>query len=232
MLFRSPQSEPSILVGHIADPKRNAKVLDACAAPGLKATHLAQLVGRRGRVAALDIHEHRIRLINENSKRLSLDNIETYLLDARDACKEIKESFDLVLVDAPCSGTGVLNRRADARWRKKEKEIAALSKLQKEILKSVIPLTRPGGNVVYSTCSLEPEENQEVIDQIIGENRDLEPVPLDKYFSPCEYPVKTGDGVQFLPQNNCTEGFYIAKLVKIKGTQNNRNKNVKAVESK
>ena len=157
-----------MLVSHVLQPAAGKKVLDVCSAPGSKTTHIAQLMEDRGKIVAVDIHEHRLRLVKNNCSRLGIKAVETLVYDAREIGAKTAEKFDFVLVDAPCTGTGVLNRRADARWRKKPEDIASMSHLQKEILESVISLVKPGGRLVYSTCSIEPEENREVIDFILS----------------------------------------------------------------
>ena len=132
------QGESSMLVSHVLEPAPGQKVLDACSAPGSKTTHIAQLMGDEGKITAADVHEHRLNLVKNNCSRLGIGSVETLLCDAREISEKTAEKYDCVLVDAPCSGTGVLNRRADARWRRKPEDISSMS-LQKKFWKESSP---------------------------------------------------------------------------------------------
>jgi 16S rRNA (cytosine967-C5)-methyltransferase len=150
------QDETSMKVAPLLDPKPAERVLDLCAAPGGKTTHLAELMGGKGLVVAVDLPD-RIGLVAESAKRLGLANIDCVAGDG--ATVAFRERFDAILVDAPCSNTGVLSRRPDVRWRLKEKDIAGAVAIQRRLLENAARLLKPGGRLVYSTCSLEPEEN-------------------------------------------------------------------------
>lgn len=160
------QDEAAQLVSMILNPRPSEIVLDACAAPGGKATHIAELMGNNGRVIALEADAERARRICKNSKRLGIDIIETVIGDAMHFSGG---PFDRILVDAPCSGLGVLKRHPDGRWTKKEAAISAHQALQRGILDNCASLLRPGGVIVYSTCTTEPEENEEVIEGFVKE---------------------------------------------------------------
>jgi 16S rRNA (cytosine967-C5)-methyltransferase len=151
------QDETSMKVAPLLDPKPDERVLDLCAAPGGKTTHLGELMGGKGRVVAVDLPD-RIGLVAESAKRLGLENIECVAGDA--ATITFKDRFDAILLDAPCSNTGVLARRPDVRWRLREKDIAGAVALQRRLLENAATLLSLGGRIVYSTCSLEPEENR------------------------------------------------------------------------
>jgi 16S rRNA (cytosine967-C5)-methyltransferase len=151
------QDETSMKVAPFLDPKPHERVLDLCAAPGGKTTHLAELMGGKGRVVAVDLPD-RIGLVAESARRLGLANIDCVAGDG--ATIAFREPFDAILIDAPCSNTGVLARRPDVRWRLKEKDIAGAAGLQRRLLANGARLLKPGGRLVYSTCSLEPEENR------------------------------------------------------------------------
>jgi len=151
------QDETSMKVAPLLDPKPQERVLDLCAAPGGKTTHLAELMGGKGRLVAVDLPD-RIGLVAESSRRLGLANVECVAGDG--ASIAFLEPFDAILVDAPCSNTGVLARRPDVRWRLREKDIAGAAALQRRLLAQAARLLAPGGRIVYSTCSLEPEENR------------------------------------------------------------------------
>lgn len=157
------QDEASMLVGYLAAPQPGWEVADLCSAPGGKATHLAELMGDRGRVWAVDLHSRRLQRVAETAVRLGLRNLFTRCADARRVAEVLPQPLDLVLLDVPCTGTGTLRRRADARWRKQPEQLEELVTLQRELLSAAAELVRPGGVLVYSTCSLEPEENEEQI---------------------------------------------------------------------
>ena len=147
-------------VAPFLDPGEGARVLDYCAAPGGKATHLAQLVGAAGSVTAWDVDPERLEKVRENATRLGLDRLE---------CGEPAGEYDAVLVDAPCSNTGVLVRRPEARWRIKERHLPGLADRQLRILKDAAGWLKAGGRLVYSTCSLEPEENTGVVQRFLDQ---------------------------------------------------------------
>jgi len=151
------QDETSMKVAPMLDPKEGEQVLDLCAAPGGKTTHLAELMGGKGRVVAVDFPD-RIGLVAESATRLGLGNIECVAGDG--ATIAFRQPFDAILIDAPCSNTGVLARRPDVRWRLREQDIAGAAAIQARLLENASRLLKPGGRMVYSTCSLEPEENR------------------------------------------------------------------------
>jgi 16S rRNA (cytosine967-C5)-methyltransferase len=213
------QDESSMLVAHVLKPRPQQTVLDVCAGPGGKTTHLAQLMNNKGKIIACDVHEHRRGLIIENAERLGVKIIKTQLLDATRIAEKLKGQYKLVLVDAPCSGLGVLRRRSDARWRKEEKEIKELAKLQMQILAGVYPLLAPGGRLVYSTCTIEPEENFEVIEKFTVTHPDMVRFDLTPFFPYCPATEEEKEELirgqrQFLPFRDEMEGFFIAGLQK------------------
>ncbi|MCR4441181.1 MAG: 16S rRNA (cytosine(967)-C(5))-methyltransferase RsmB [Peptococcaceae bacterium] len=214
------QDESSMLVSHVLRPQAGQVVLDTCAGPGGKSTHLAQLMKNKGLVVACDVHEHRLRLIEDNAARLGIKIIETRLRDAASAGWEPDEKYDLVLVDAPCSGLGVLRRRPDSRWRKKEEDIKVLADLQAQILDNAVRLVRPGGRIVYSTCTIEPEENAGVVERIKGIHRGIRSVDLNPLlpYRPSDEQEKRDNALgfrQYLPFKDGMEGFFIAGLEKV-----------------
>jgi 16S rRNA (cytosine967-C5)-methyltransferase len=151
------QDETSMKVAPLLDPKPSERVLDLCAAPGGKTTHLAELMGGKGRLVAVDLPD-RIGLVAESATRMKLGNVECVAGDG--ATIAFRKPFDAILVDAPCSNTGVLARRPDVRWRLREKDIVGAVTIQRRLLENAAHLLAPGGRIVYSTCSLEPEENR------------------------------------------------------------------------
>ena len=153
----SVQDATAMKVAPLLAPKPGERVLDLCASPGGKTTHLAELMEGKGQVVAVDLPE-RCGLIRAAVARLGLPNVE--VVEADGAAVSFPDPFDAVLLDAPCSNTGVLARRPDARWRIKEADVAACAAIQRRLQENAARLLKPGGRLVYSTCSLEPEENR------------------------------------------------------------------------
>jgi len=210
------QDEASMLVASLLNPKPNSKILDTCSAPGGKTTHVAQLMNQTGEVFAHDIYQHKIKLIEENAKRLGLKNITTHIQDATalDECYE-KESFDAILVDAPCSGLGILRRHPEVKLTKKPEDLDGIIQIQSKILKTVAPLVKVGGKIVYSTCTVNRKENDKLIEQFLKENSNfaLDETISEHVMEPLKDEVKSGM-IQLFPDKFKTDGFFIACLYK------------------
>jgi len=203
------QDESSMLVAHVLGPQPGETVIDACGAPGGKSTHIAALMENRGRVISTDIHEHKLRLTRENADRLGIEIIETRAMDAVKLDEHYYQQADRVLVDAPCSGLGVLRRKPDARWRKDESMLAELPCLQLAILRSAANCLKPGGVLVYSTCTTEPEENEEVVRAFLQERPDFQ---LQKTGEFLPRP-RAAEMVQLWPHRDGVDGFFIARMI-------------------
>ena len=201
------QDESSMLVAEILAPKPGEKVVDLCSAPGGKTTHIAQVMGDKGEIFAGDIHEHKIKLIEENAHRLGITIIKAQQRDASVFDEFLAGKADRVLVDAPCSGLGVLRRRAEARWRKTRADIRPLPKLQLSILENGARYVKEKGLLVYSTCTIEPSENHYVIAAFLEQHPEWQ-------YAGVKHPI-TGevlDELQLLPQVDGIDGFYICAL--------------------
>ena len=185
---------------------------------GGKTTHIAQLLNQTGKVYAHDIYEHKIKLINENVKRLGLENVAVTLQDAKtlDHVYEV-ENFDSILVDAPCSGLGILRRHPEVKLTKQPTDIDQIMKIQKSILTAVAPLVKVGGKVVYSTCTVNRKENDKLIEQFIKEHPEftLDETLAERMPEPLKTTVKSGM-IQLFPGEFKTDGFFIATLTKLK----------------
>jgi 16S rRNA (cytosine967-C5)-methyltransferase len=211
------QDESSMLVAHLLQPAPGATVVDLCAAPGGKSTHLAELMNNCGTIYSIDDHPHKVGLIAENAARLGLKIIEPRLADARSFQPPSDVPVDAILVDAPCSGTGVLRRRVDARYRRQAEDSAELVRIQREILDHAAQLLKSGGRIVYSTCTLEPEENQEQIRWFCQAHPEFRPVPWREYL-----PAQLGDHLEdsstpwanVLPASGGGDGFFLCRLHK------------------
>ncbi|MBT2687982.1 16S rRNA (cytosine(967)-C(5))-methyltransferase RsmB [Bacillus sp. ISL-47] len=210
------QDESSMLVAYALGGNENETVLDACAAPGGKSTHIAEKLQNTGQVVSLDLHEHKVKLINDNARRLGLSNIKTNALDSRKVQEHFeKESFDRILVDAPCSGLGVMRRKPDMKYTKKEEDLYHLHKVQRNLLAAVSPLLKKGGILVYSTCTVDKEENQHVVQSFLNEHAEFEgDISVRERMPKPVAPFIDGYELQILPQDIGSDGFYIACLRK------------------
>ena len=166
------QDEAATLASEVLEPFLGQRVLDLCAAPGGKTTHLAEMMKDNGEIVACDVAEHRLRRVEENVARLGLTSVRPTLID-RDGTGIPDGPFDSALVDVPCSNTGVLARRPEARWRFRKDELSELAQLQTRLLMTAFDRVRPGGHVLYSTCSIEPEETSDVVAAVASLTADL-----------------------------------------------------------
>jgi 16S rRNA (cytosine967-C5)-methyltransferase len=211
----SVQDEASQLVVALLDPQPGERVLDACAAPGGKATAIAERLGPEGSLLAIDRHARRLDLIRRSARRLGLSALRTLERDlTRPLQDPLVADFDRVLVDAPCSGLGALRRNPDARWRVGPADPARLAEVQRAILRNAAAVLRPGGCLVYSTCTLLPEENEAVVEGFLREAKSFR--RADPGELPGELaPVLDAEGsLRCLPQRHDTDGFYAARLVR------------------
>ncbi len=210
------QDESSTVVGHILKPQPGSQVIDACSAPGGKTTHLAQLMKNQGIIRAFDIHPHKIELIEENAAKLGISIIKPEVEDATKIGQKLCEWADYVLVDAPCSGLGVLRRRPELRWRKVVDRFAELNALQFEILLSAASTVKKGGVMVYSTCTINKKENAEMVQRFLEARpeftlEDLRPL-LPEGDALTKFPTAGEGFIQFLPHVHGTDGFFMARM--------------------
>lgn len=202
------QDEASMLVARLLDPRPGEMVADACAAPGTKATHLAQLMENRGTIIAMDPQAARLRLVARTAARLGVTIIECHTGPAETLARHWRGRCDRVLVDAPCSNLGVLRRNPEVKWRRAEEDLRRLQEKQRAILSAAAEMARPGGLLVYATCSLEPEEHEDVVRPFLEAHRDWSPD------LPTEFPVAADAGglVRLLPHVHGTDGFSAIRL--------------------
>jgi len=210
------QDESSMLASRALMPSPGSFVIDACSAPGGKTTHLAQLMENRGFILALEIHTHKLSLIRENCQRLGIDIVECREGDARNLPEELNGLADFVLVDAPCSGLGVLRRRPDARWRIKPEDLPAIVKLQAEILESASRCVKDGGVLVYSTCTLLREENMGQVENFLAGHPEFVLEDLSPFLPGAldQEGTLTEGYLQIYPHRHGMDGFFIARLRK------------------
>ena len=187
------------LTAKILAPEPGEDVLDACSAPGGKTTYMAELMKNKGNIEAWDIHEHRTKLVRQNAERLGIDIIKTQTKDASIYDEKLKEKFDKILLDVPCLGIGVIKRKPDIKWQRKIEDIAEITKIQEIILEQCSKYLKKGGYLVYSTCSILKEENEDIINKFLSKNNDFEIVTNSKF--------------TIMPDKE-KDGFFICKLHK------------------
>ena len=206
------QDESSQLVAPTLDLQGDEQVLDACAAPGGKTVHMASYL-TSGKVVALDLYDHKLDLIQENAQRLGVaDRVQTQKLDARKVHEFFeKDSFDKILVDAPCSGIGLLRRKPDIKYNKETADFASLQQIQLEILGNVCQTLRKGGIITYSTCTIVSEENFQVVEAFLESHPEFEQVKLEHE---CKDILKDGC-ILITPELYGSDGFFISQFRKI-----------------
>jgi len=208
------QDEAAQLIAYLVDPQPGERILDACAAPGTKTTHLGQLMGNHGEISAIDVDETRLRLLRESCRRMGVTNVKVL---KRDATRPISlpegKQFDAILLDVPCTGWGTIRRNPDIKWRTGHEDIARLAFLQRKILDNAVGLLRKGGRIVYSTCTVYAEENENVVDGFLGENRDYcldhrrFTIHHDKLFDHRGF-------FRSLPHRDSMDGFFAARIIR------------------
>ncbi|MEH2057542.1 MAG: 16S rRNA (cytosine(967)-C(5))-methyltransferase RsmB [Nostoc sp.] len=212
------QDSSAQLVGHLLDPQPGEVVIDACAAPGGKTTHIAELMGDKGKIWACDRTPSRLRKLQENSQRLNLQSIQIYTGDSRHFA-QFQNTADRVLLDAPCSGLGTMHRHADARWRQTPESVRELSVLQQELLTHTSTFVKPGGVLVYATCTLHPAENEEAIAAFLAKSPDWQiESPRGFEFPDSAYSTPQG-WFKVWPHRQDMDGFFMVRLRKTNNSE-------------
>ncbi|OUN11972.1 16S rRNA (cytosine(967)-C(5))-methyltransferase RsmB [Flavonifractor sp. An91] len=196
-----------------ADPREGMDVLDACAAPGGKSFAAAIAMWGEGKVVSCDIHPHKMDLIQAGAKRLGLDCITAEVLDGRECKEEFLDGFDLVLADVPCSGLGIIRKKPDIRY-KDPKPLEGLPRVQKAILDNVCRYVRPGGVLLYATCTLLERENEDVVRAFLDKHKDF---TLERFQLPGDFEGAREGMVTCWPHRHGTDGFFFAKLRRMRG---------------
>ncbi|MBN3873552.1 16S rRNA (cytosine(967)-C(5))-methyltransferase [Nostoc sp. JL33] len=212
------QDSSAQLVGHLLDPKPGEVVIDACAAPGGKTTHIAELMADKGKIWACDRTHSRLRKLQENSQRLNLQSIQIYIGDSRHF-NQFQNTADRVLVDAPCSGLGTMHRHADARWRQTPESVRELSLLQKQLLTHTSTFVKPGGVLVYATCTLHPAENEEVISAFLAESPDWQIESASGVELPDSVHSTPQGWFKVWPHRQDMDGFFMVRLRKANNSE-------------
>ncbi|MDK2799883.1 MAG: rRNA (cytosine967-C5)-methyltransferase [Clostridiales bacterium] len=207
------QDESSMLVSKILDPQPDEFIIDVCCAPGGKTTHIAQLMQNKGKVLGWDIHPHKIKLVQTAAKRLGLEIIEANVHDATVEVQVLCGRADRVLVDAPCSGLGIIRRKPDIKWNKAYESLENIVHLQKEILQVSSKYVKPGGYLVYSTCTIQDEENIHIIENFLEKNTHFILENIEKYLPDTLKKESAKQGyIQLFPHIDDIDGFFICKL--------------------
>ncbi|MHA7963644.1 16S rRNA (cytosine(967)-C(5))-methyltransferase RsmB [Paenibacillus sp. CAU 1782] len=215
----SLQDESSMLVAEVVAPRPGMKVLDCCAAPGGKSCHLAELMEGKGKVWANDLHAHKRKIIAAQTERLKLRNVEATTGDALKLGEIFAPaSMDAVLLDAPCSGFGVIRRKPEIKWTKTAGDVSDIAAIQRSLLDAVSDIVKPGGTFVYSTCTMLREENEEQIERFLNDHPQFEldaqwPEPLLKRLTAAGLIDESFQGqLQLLPHHFGSDGFFIARM--------------------
>lgn len=207
------QDEAAQLVSMLMAPQPGERVLDLCAAPGGKTTHLAQLMEDQGEIMAMDVSQAKLGLLKENCRRLGITMVKPLIQDAAASLPFPPGSFDRVLADVPCTGLGTLRRNPDGKWRVKETDISRLQKLQRAILAQASTMVKREGVLVYSTCTMTLEENERVIEAFLSEQKEFRLEDASPSLPPgCEGLVDSTGYLRTFPHQHGTDGFFAARM--------------------
>jgi 16S rRNA (cytosine967-C5)-methyltransferase len=210
----TPQSRASMLVARVLAPRPGETVLDLCAAPGAKSTHIAALMRGRGRLVAVERNPGRCDALQANCRRMGAHWVDVRCEDAAKFVGDHEGGYDRVLLDPPCSDLGTLQSRPDARWRKQPDQMRDLSRTQEELLGSAAAHVRPGGTLVYSTCTISPSENEDQVHNFLAKHPEFEADDLTVELPEFRHP-RTPRFLQLLPHVHGTDGFFIARLRRV-----------------
>lgn len=227
------QDEAAGLIAKTVNALPGENILDACSAPGGKTTYMAEIMKNEGRILACDIHAHRIKLVEETANRLGIKIIKTKIEDTSKFNSGYVEKFDKILLDVPCLGIGVIKRKPDIKWSRKFEDIEQITNIQKDILENCSKYLKKGGELVYSTCSILKEENEDIINEFLKENSNFEIIDIKvdsetkpNIFPKSEYGEKNVKEVNFYQKyytenkqiqvypNEKSDGFFICKIIK------------------
>ena len=206
------QDESAMLVAPLLDLQEGMNVIDLCSAPGGKTTHISEILGNTGKVLAFDLHESKLGLIKENCDRLGITNVETCAGDATKLNAELVASSDRVLIDVPCSGLGIIRKKPEIKWNKKRNDLREIIPVQREIMNNAWQYLKQGGVMIYSTCTLNKEENEENIEWFVNTHKDCEVKRI--FVGKQDNLVYSREGYLTVMPNENMDGFFIAKLEK------------------
>ncbi|WPC40737.1 16S rRNA (cytosine(967)-C(5))-methyltransferase RsmB [Clostridium sp. JS66] len=206
------QDESAMMVAPSMELKENMTVLDLCSAPGGKTCHIAELTNNQGKIFAFDIHENKLPLIKENAKRLGITNVKCGTLDASKYMDIYEEKGDRVLIDVPCSGLGIIRKKPEIKWNKDKESLESLVKIQKTIMLNAAKYVKKNGKLIYATCTLNKEENEENIKWFIKKRPDFQIEPI--YYGKLDNIIYHNEGYITILPNKYMDGFFIAKMIR------------------
>lgn len=211
------QDESSMLAARVLEPKAEELIIDVCSAPGGKTTHMAQLMNNKGTIVARDVHPHKLKIIESTAARLGIDIIKTEIYDACQLDEKMLGKADKVLVDVPCSGLGIIRKKPDIKYSKNLSELDEIVSLQRKILYNAAQYLKVGGCLVYSTCTIQPEENLENVKAFLAENTQFKMVGFEELLPKNLIVDSSKEGyIQLYPNINQTDGFFISKITREK----------------
>jgi len=208
------QDISSIIASEAVHPKAGEKVADVCAAPGSKSFSMALLAEDKAEISSFDLYPHKVELIRKSAERLSITSINANVRDALSSSEELEGKFDAVLCDAPCSGLGVIGRKPEIRYKSFE-EMQSLPELQYKILANTAKLVKKGGRLIYSTCTLNPEENGKIADKFLSENKNFRALHLKLNENIKRGIVEPENHLTLFPHINNTDGFFVSAFEKV-----------------
>ncbi|MTK13665.1 MAG: 16S rRNA (cytosine(967)-C(5))-methyltransferase RsmB [Clostridiaceae bacterium] len=206
------QDESAMLVAPSMDLEEGMTVLDLCSAPGGKTCHIAEIMNNIGEVFAFDIHLSKLPMIKENAERLGIKNIKCNVLDATKYDTTYKEKADRVLIDVPCSGLGIIRKKPEIKWNKNTNAMKELIEIQRQIMTNACKYVKPGGKLIYSTCTLNKEENEENIKWFIKRHNEFTLEPL--YYGESDNIIYHKEGYMTILPDKYMDGFFIAKMIR------------------
>ena len=207
------QDISSMLVGKVMNPKENSLILDVCSAPGGKTTHMATLMNNTGQVVSRDIYDHKLKLIKASANRLGLTNIDAQEFDGMKLDRESIAKFDYVLADVPCSGLGIIRRKPEIKYKEKE-EFRELPPIQKKILENAAKYVKVGGTLIYSTCTIQDNENINVVNEFLQKHKNFELAPIKEVNVDLDNQEK--GYMKIYPNVHDMDGFFISKLIRVR----------------
>ncbi|NMM65635.1 16S rRNA (cytosine(967)-C(5))-methyltransferase RsmB [Clostridium sp. P21] len=206
------QDESAMMVAPSMELQENMTVLDLCSAPGGKTCHIAEIINNSGKIFAFDIHENKLPLIKENANRLGITNIKCTSLDACNYMNIYEEKGDRVLIDVPCSGLGIIRKKPEIKWNKSEESLKSLIKIQRKIMLNAAKYVKEGGKLIYATCTLNKEENEENIKWFVKKRPDFQIEPI--YYGKLDNIIYDKEGYMTILPNKYMDGFFIAKMIR------------------
>ena len=206
------QDESAMLIAPLLEIEDGMEVLDLCSAPGGKTTHIAEILKNTGKVIALDVHESKLNLIKENCERLGITNVEVGTNDATKLNAALVSSSDRILIDVPCSGLGIIRKKPEIKWNKKRNDLRDIISVQRDIMNNAWQYLKSGGIMLYSTCTLNKEENEENIEWFVNSHKDCEVKRI--FIGKKDNLIYNRDGSLTIMPNENMDGFFVAKLEK------------------